>query len=72
WLVLEEMAMSLDDVIFRRTGAGTIGRPDETALERVAAIMAGELGWTEQRKEKEKQQVLAHYSYNSSEEGGKE
>ncbi|MGB5687563.1 MAG: glycerol-3-phosphate dehydrogenase C-terminal domain-containing protein, partial [Candidatus Electrothrix sp.] len=72
YAVQEEMAMYLEDVFFRRTGAGTIGQPDETALEQAAAIMAGELGWTEQQKEEEKQQVLSHYSYSSSEEGGKE
>ncbi|RWX46015.1 C-terminal domain of alpha-glycerophosphate oxidase [Candidatus Electrothrix aarhusensis] len=39
YAVQEEMAMSLDDVFFRRTGAGTIGQPDETALEQAASIM---------------------------------
>ena len=36
----KEMAVHLDDVIFRRTGMGTIGCPDETALNQGAAIMA--------------------------------
>ncbi|MDU9050868.1 MAG: glycerol-3-phosphate dehydrogenase/oxidase [Candidatus Electrothrix sp. Rat3] len=72
YAVQEEMAMHLDDVFFRRTGAGTIGQPDETALEQAASIMATELGWTEQQKEEEKERVLARYSYNSSKEGGKE
>lgn len=69
YAVQEEMAVHLEDVFFRRTGAGTIGCPDETALERAAAIMAAELDWTEQQKEEEKQKVLARYLY---EEGGKE
>ncbi|MCI5165834.1 MAG: hypothetical protein D3903_06995 [Candidatus Electrothrix sp. GM3_4] len=63
YAVQEEMAMTLEDVFFRRTGAGTIGRPDETALEQAAAIMAVELGWTAQKKEEEKDKVLARYIY---------
>ncbi|CAK8721156.1 Glycerol-3-phosphate dehydrogenase [Candidatus Electrothrix laxa] len=66
YAVQEEMAMSLDDVFFRRTGAGTIGQPDETALEQAASIMATELGWTAQQKEEEKNKVLACYVYEGS------
>ncbi|MCI5142619.1 MAG: glycerol-3-phosphate dehydrogenase/oxidase, partial [Candidatus Electrothrix sp. ATG1] len=66
YAVQEEMAVRLDDVIFHRTGAGTIGQPDETALEQAAAIMAAELGWNEEQKEEEKQKVLARYSYEES------
>ncbi|XCN75001.1 MAG: glycerol-3-phosphate dehydrogenase/oxidase [Candidatus Electrothrix aestuarii] len=69
YAVQEEMAMSLEDVFFRRTGAGTIGRPDDTALEQAVTIMAAALGWDEQQKEEEKNKVLARYIY---EDGGKE
>ena len=55
YAVRKEMAVSLDDVFFRRTGAGTIGPPDDTALDQAAAIMAAELGWSEEQKEEEKQ-----------------
>ncbi|MCI5147784.1 MAG: FAD-dependent oxidoreductase, partial [Candidatus Electrothrix sp. AR3] len=41
--VRKEMAMTLEDVIFRRTGMGTVGRPDDQALDRAAEIMATEL-----------------------------
>jgi glycerol-3-phosphate dehydrogenase len=44
--VRHEMAVSLDDVLFRRTGIGTLGTPGRTAVERVARVMADELGWT--------------------------
>lgn len=66
YAVQQEMAMSLEDVFFRRTGAGTIGRPDEIALEEAAAIMAAELGWTDQQKDEEKSRILARYDYEES------
>lgn len=40
-----EMALSLEDAVFRRTGLCTLGHPGMTALENAAAIMAHELGW---------------------------
>ncbi len=45
----EEMARRLSDVIFRRTGLGTIGHPGADALRTCAAIMAARLGWDEGR-----------------------
>lgn len=45
--VEHEMARQLTDVVFRRTGLGTLGHPGEPALERCAAIMATRLGWSE-------------------------
>lgn len=71
YAVQEEMAMSLDDVLFRRTGLGTIGQPDETTLEQTVAIMAAELGWTAQHKEEEKLKVLVRYSYEGSSMGSR-
>jgi glycerol-3-phosphate dehydrogenase len=44
-----EMARRLPDVIFRRTGLGTIGHPGAEALRACAAIMAATLGWDERR-----------------------
>jgi glycerol-3-phosphate dehydrogenase len=43
--VREEMARTVADVIFRRTGIGTLGNPGDGVLEAVAASMASELGW---------------------------
>jgi CBS domain-containing protein len=37
--VLEEMALTLEDAVFRRTGLGTLGHPGVTALARAADIM---------------------------------
>ena len=47
YAVEHEMAQQLSDVVFRRTGLGTLGHPGEPALERCAAIMAERLGWSE-------------------------
>ena len=44
--VRDEMAMQLDDVIFRRTGLGTLGHPGRACLNRCATIMGDALGWT--------------------------
>jgi len=44
-----EMVHSLKDILFRRTGLGTLGDPGEGVLARVGEIAAGELGWTEER-----------------------
>jgi glycerol-3-phosphate dehydrogenase len=40
-----EMACTLADVVFRRTGLGTVGHPGGEALKEYAALMAPELGW---------------------------
>lgn len=51
--VRTEMAMTLEDVVMRRTGIGQVGAPTADALSRAAAIMAGELGWNAARVERE-------------------
>ena len=45
YAVRREMALTLDDVLFRRTGLGTLGDPGATVVETAAALMAKELGW---------------------------
>jgi glycerol-3-phosphate dehydrogenase len=55
--VREEMAQKLTDVIFRRTGLGTVGNPGKSTLNICASIMAEELGWNIGRVESELQQV---------------
>jgi glycerol-3-phosphate dehydrogenase len=44
--VANEMAMTLEDVVFRRTGLGTLGPLDGPSLQTVAGIMARELKWS--------------------------
>ena len=45
--VEKEMAVQLPDIVFRRTGLGTLGHPGEACLRRCATIMASRLGWTD-------------------------
>lgn len=51
--VRNEMAMSLSDVVFRRTGLGGLGHPGKTALDRAAQIMARELNWTAEETQRQ-------------------
>jgi glycerol-3-phosphate dehydrogenase len=43
-----EMAVTLSDVVFRRTGLGTVGDPGESALCHCAEIMKMCLGWSDE------------------------
>jgi glycerol-3-phosphate dehydrogenase len=51
--VREEMALTLEDVVMRRTGIGQLGAPAPEALATAASLMARELGWDEARKQSE-------------------
>jgi len=41
-----ELAKTLNDILFRRTGIGTLGHPGEELLRTVAQTAAKELGWS--------------------------
>jgi glycerol-3-phosphate dehydrogenase len=45
-----EMGMRLDDVIYRRTGIGTIGYPGKACIDRCADVMSQMLGWDADRR----------------------
>jgi glycerol-3-phosphate dehydrogenase len=49
----EEMALTLEDVVMRRTGIGQLGVPSRETLDTVSRLMATELGWSEDRRERE-------------------
>jgi glycerol-3-phosphate dehydrogenase len=59
--VREEAALTLDDVVIRRTGIGALGYPGDTPVERCAALMAAELGWNEERMADEQASVREFY-----------
>jgi glycerol-3-phosphate dehydrogenase len=59
--VRAEMAYKLDDVVFRRTSLAAGSNPGEAALRRCADLMAGELGWQEDRIQRELDAVLARF-----------
>lgn len=49
YAVKSEMAFNLDDVVFRRTGLGTLGNPGRDVLTRCAGLMGKLLGWSEKK-----------------------
>jgi len=49
----EEMARTLNDILFRRTGLGNVGHPGEEVLRKVAEVAARRLGWDGPRLEAE-------------------
>ena len=48
-----EMAHTLKDILFRRTGLGTLGNPGDHVLTRAGEIAARELGWSDERLARE-------------------
>ena len=48
-----EMAPTLADSVIRRTPLGALGHPGDAALTTAAAIVGGELGWSEERRREE-------------------
>ncbi len=48
--VRHEMAMTLADVVLRRTGIGQLGPPGPGVLDDASRIMAAEIGWDEARR----------------------
>lgn len=57
--IRNEMARSLEDIFFRRTGLGTLGRPKDSVLEKIADLAAKELQWSPERKKQELERVKA-------------
>lgn len=56
-----EMAVSLSDVLFRRTGLCTLGNPGEDVIEAVAEVMAKTLKWNKARRLSEIDKALAQF-----------
>jgi glycerol-3-phosphate dehydrogenase len=44
--IREEMGLTLEDAVMRRTGVGQLGHPGAAALDVCAHLMAGALGWS--------------------------
>ena len=63
--VREEQAVDLASVVLRRTELGSAGHPGRAALEKCAAIVAGELGWNEAKTAAEIESVEAIYRRRS-------
>lgn len=66
--VREEMAQKLSDVVFRRTDLGTGGYPGEESLQTCAHLMSLEMGWDEDRLQRELKEIkncFPHFYRNS-------
>jgi glycerol-3-phosphate dehydrogenase len=51
--VREEMALTLEDVVMRRTSLGQFGRPGPQVLAQVATLIGTALGWSEEKRQSE-------------------
>lgn len=60
--VRNEMALTLDDVLFRRTGLGTLGQPGGSVIEKSARIMAHELGWSDEERVAQINRAVARFT----------
>lgn len=65
YAIRSEHALTLEDVIFRRTGLGTLGHPGLAAVENVADLMAEELDWSSAEKAQQISIVLRRFDIPS-------
>ena len=63
YAIEHEMAYHLDDILFRRTGLGTLGNPGMDVIERCADIMSQTLQWDAETRQSEIDHVLSYYHY---------
>lgn len=61
YFIEQEMAIHLDDVLFRRSDLGTARCPDDAVLQKVATRMATVLGWDNERKNTEIEKVTQSF-----------
>jgi glycerol-3-phosphate dehydrogenase len=60
--VRREMAVSLSDVVLRRTGLGSAGYPGDALVNACAALMAATCGWDDARTAAEIRDLQAFYA----------
>ena len=63
--VRHEMAFFLEDVLFRRTGIGAYGVPEPAVLDRIGALIGGELDWSPEEIKMQQERVLLRYQPSS-------
>lgn len=64
WAIEHEMALTLDDLVFCRTGLITIGHPGETVLRACAERMGAQLGWDEVEIQRQIAQVQQRFIFH--------
>jgi glycerol-3-phosphate dehydrogenase len=60
--VRDEMALKLEDVVFRRTELGTGNNPGLQAIESTAELMGRELQWAPQKARDEVDEVMESFA----------
>jgi glycerol-3-phosphate dehydrogenase len=63
--VRHEMAMTLEDIVVRRTGLGATGHPGGEIVRQCAALVQQELGWSAERVDDEVSSVRRFYEIGS-------
>jgi glycerol-3-phosphate dehydrogenase len=62
YAVKNEMAFKLTDILFRRTGLGTLGHPGKDVLKRIADIAGDLSGWSAARRKAEIIDAEKHFA----------
>jgi len=62
YTIQREMAVRLTDILVRRTGLGSAGRPPEEAVRAAARIARAELSWDDERTAQEITEVSRFYA----------
>jgi len=62
YAVKHEMAFTLSDILFRRTGLGTLGHPGKDSLNRIADITGKLSGWSRERINEEILEAEKHFT----------
>jgi glycerol-3-phosphate dehydrogenase len=62
YAVRNEMALTVEDVLFRRTGLGTLGSPGGDAVARVGDVMGAELAWDEGERTAQIDRAVARFT----------
>ncbi len=60
--IREEMALTLSDVVMRRTELGSAGYPGDKALKTCAELMGAELQWTQDKIQREIEATRSRYA----------
>ena len=63
YAVRHEMALTLEDVVFRRTGIGTLGDPGDGVIAGVASLMAAQRGWDADETARQIAVVNGHFRW---------
>ena len=63
---ITDSVLTLEDVVFRRTGIGTLGDPGADVIARIAAIMAAELRWSADETARQTAAVTAHFQWGKT------